>query len=1826
MNEDISEYKDYALQVAQEEGVDPSSFYGLITTECSWTNALSYDGAHYGPGQLSDELADEYGIDKWNPTDNIRVSAKYLKRLLDQYGGDYDAAIQAYSVGPNAYDSGDRNYDYLNKVRMYSLESPSRSGSSDASLSYPSDELDLSHPMAISGGVEDDDLSHSDKALVQHANSLNAWAYNTFGKEMIVSGGWRSPENNASVGGSSTSQHLEGKALDINMEAFTPEEREQIEEKARQMGFYQVQYHDAGTGLHLHLGEPPDGFTYIPQAGDNLPDIVDGGIFGIGAQSSLMPMTKEQLLGAYNIDTSDFWKSYETPSAVQALWHGFTGGGNWVYNFLYALNADLFHSDNSIEHWEPSKDEIDNATNILYGSKEEAARMAKMSRDETQFAYNIEQRRQWLEEQQKYSDYYEGIGLHTVGALGAAVLDPLNFVGGLGIASKAAKAGAALKIAKNTGEAVKSAEQIDKVATIAAKVAEMKVATNAINRTRNFIGNMVTPHTGAVGVLQSTAKHVASGAVQNMAQDYLVSKATYKDTHLADAALMGGVASGALHLIGRTVGKGFNAFTPYGRATQDMRSAAERVENGTLREAVGLKNQYKVQQAQIISAIADKEDTAFFTRFGKGVQDVVSNNRVIALSREDAEKVASDSGFALDKEAKAWHDPATGATFVIKDAVQDMDDTAMTNLLRHEIGVHQNLKETMGDEAYGRLMKQITNGRQDPNSVWAQAAKHVDSTDPEEILGYAIENGMLNAKDGRFLLKGVRKFLGDTDLSDKEILDFVSQAMTNSKLKDRGVAFHENPDGSVVLNGVKFSKDNLANPNRLLDVLEMAKAGMSGKRNVKEAILDAMDGKGPLGNLTMTNFGDVYHNPIKWIQKFASALWEDEQGRGLERKGIYTIPSVERMASFFNDQLTPYIYKIGDLRNEWLRTTYGRLSVYNPLHADSRRIPFNDAVFARFNKDYRGIEPTHISDDLLNNKYVIEAAKEIKAYRDKMVELGKKSSDMFGLKEIGDNMIDKDWTPIDNELFRVVDEDKMERLWTRLSNTGTEGLRKFFYDYAVRFTDRDLLAKQLQREEKMRRTREIPLAQEAVEKAKQALLDGHERYSGYLKNDNGVIDNYITKLRKWAEEEEQLRSALGGLTKDTGESSDKQAEKIRQRLEKIANMKKSNTEKLYKEIEKAKANVERGEEVQGNRLFDLQQKLKAFKEVQEEPAELSKTELENIVKDRATDWAERLMRDNTSARFDDVRDGRVGELSYFKKRLPMNTSGEMQMPDGSVFSFDKDLRNTDIDYIMGRNARRFAGESAMKNFLDNNAMSLDDWKHNVMKEIEVSTGRTINKAQAKAITENFEDMVKNLRGMYSSKDNYTTKDAIMKIFKNLAYSKNGSMMGINQLGDLSSGIATSGLGMVSSITGTTMRKMLSSKFGKDNLDEIMNLSMLMEGQQVAGKVFSTGFRDRVTKEALSSMLSNKGQWLSKAADFSGNLTKLTSKVSQLGQLTDNQVRYAQAQAIADAAQWAWGRKFSVWRNPFSKSKLKELGVSDEKIKHLKASIQIYLGWNGKKDTNFVGDKIELWQKESPETFWLFRDLIHNQVSRAVLLDSRGNANKLMQNNMLASSLLMFKGFSFRASNARFARALRTKDLDDALAFVYSLGIESSIYAARQIAKIGALYALGQTEQAQYIRDNYLNSKALARAAIVRPAFMSPLSIGNDMYEAATGEPTIRTTVSNTNRTQAPQSAGDVAGNIISQSPVVSTVDEMTFRPVKSALSLLEGTGTKSDVTKLLHGVVPIPNIIGLTQAVDTLAKTALGSNLPEQKKKGRTQKKQVQQKQEPSILDKLFGK
>lgn len=129
----------------------------------------------------------------------------------------------------------------------------------------------------IADGIEDFDLGKTDVNLVNGVNDLNSWAYDNFGKDLIISGGYRNAEHNAAVNGSPTSYHLYGQALDVDASNFTEDERKQIEAKAREMGFNsngEDMYHDKGSGLHFHL-ILPDGNLASPFTTRGTPEAID---------------------------------------------------------------------------------------------------------------------------------------------------------------------------------------------------------------------------------------------------------------------------------------------------------------------------------------------------------------------------------------------------------------------------------------------------------------------------------------------------------------------------------------------------------------------------------------------------------------------------------------------------------------------------------------------------------------------------------------------------------------------------------------------------------------------------------------------------------------------------------------------------------------------------------------------------------------------------------------------------------------------------------------------------------------------------------------------------------------------------------------------------------------------------------------------------------------------------------------------------------------------------------------------------------------------------------------------------------------------------------------------------------------------------------------------------------------------------------------------------------------------------------------------------------------------------------------------------------------
>jgi len=90
-------------QVAVEQALPPELIHSVIQVESNYNpNAVSPKGAQ-GLMQLIPATARRFGVsDAFDPLQNIRGGAAYLKYLLGLYGGNYTLALAAYNAGEGA--------------------------------------------------------------------------------------------------------------------------------------------------------------------------------------------------------------------------------------------------------------------------------------------------------------------------------------------------------------------------------------------------------------------------------------------------------------------------------------------------------------------------------------------------------------------------------------------------------------------------------------------------------------------------------------------------------------------------------------------------------------------------------------------------------------------------------------------------------------------------------------------------------------------------------------------------------------------------------------------------------------------------------------------------------------------------------------------------------------------------------------------------------------------------------------------------------------------------------------------------------------------------------------------------------------------------------------------------------------------------------------------------------------------------------------------------------------------------------------------------------------------------------------------------------------------------------------------------------------------------------------------------------------------------------------------------------------------------------------------------------------------------------------------
>jgi hypothetical protein len=89
-------------QVAQQEGVDPNLLKAVVAVESQFdTVSVSTRGA-VGLMQLMPDTARELGVsNRFNPEQNLRGGARYLKQMMERYPNSLPMALAAYNAGPN---------------------------------------------------------------------------------------------------------------------------------------------------------------------------------------------------------------------------------------------------------------------------------------------------------------------------------------------------------------------------------------------------------------------------------------------------------------------------------------------------------------------------------------------------------------------------------------------------------------------------------------------------------------------------------------------------------------------------------------------------------------------------------------------------------------------------------------------------------------------------------------------------------------------------------------------------------------------------------------------------------------------------------------------------------------------------------------------------------------------------------------------------------------------------------------------------------------------------------------------------------------------------------------------------------------------------------------------------------------------------------------------------------------------------------------------------------------------------------------------------------------------------------------------------------------------------------------------------------------------------------------------------------------------------------------------------------------------------------------------------------------------------------------------
>lgn len=1330
------------------------------------------------------------------------------------------------------------------------------------------------------------------------------------------------------------------------------------------------------------------------------------------------PATSRGQLGFFGALAANFWDSASTTGfaeVMQHLWGGVAHSSKW-----------WFEAKDTV-----TEDDVNYVQAALAGDKDAQMAVLLAGRDSEEIRWLVNQklvdknRQELIDKWKNQNDsILQKMAVWTAGGAGM-LLDPLMLVP-LGEAATGAK------IITRLGSALKNVSKAREIAAVSAK------ASYELTKAQVPLGGVV--------LANDYLRHQFGGQKVDYATDALLA--------MAGGMVLSGLGAGSKALL--------KSRKPY---SAKVAAEAEKAETQAYIAATDLDP--RLIHSETIGKMQAIHDKAYGKLAASKIYNKLEEKgRVIATSYEKARAIISKaSGKELPKEAKAFYVPNEDYMVLITDHIKNPAKET-ERLLAHEIGVHAGLHQTLGTKEYQKLMADVTRLYNKEGHIFNQLRRKYDTQDPEEVLAHAVEEGLLPNKFVSSLKGTINKLLrrdGYTiKASQEDIQNLLKRQAENERTMKDGFYFNE--DGTTAFAGVKFSKDNLLNPQLWSDYIALEQeitkltqediathAPAALRHQIQKATKAADQGY----------IGLMLNSPSNTARKYAPLLYTDTRGRGIGT--VKAIPAEDNRDYIFR-QLAVSFLEMADARMDWIKSTPTKL----PTRA--KQIAFDKMTMLYYNAKYAGNKAAALGDIPTEVKRAAEA---VHKYRQLQIDLGKRSARDVGSK--ADSLIEDAWYEVDDELWRMTDSDLRERFLAHYN------------------------------------------------KAADAVADIKEYYRTFAKRDV-----------------------------------------IQQKIERDIDLENARIEK------KNAGRAKRG-------LSPLALK----------PKNVTAEDVEKWLEDRLDAAAQHaLYADLDVIAAHNI--GELGRLSFLQSRIPIDTSGVMVMNKGTKnafeFSFDNNLRDFDLDAIMQKNMRRFAGEIAVKNVF-HNERGLQNFLTNVRKELGIGVAHGTENASALNEYEKIRRGIAEIRGQRAQEETMGKAGALARLGMMLSYTKNGANMGFAQLGELGGAMSYGGASQLFSILPSTRKLMENIRHGKVTAEAIRDAEKQIFGESIEAQIFKVNFQDRVIRDALT----KKGSLLNSAliglSDGMQKLSKVTSTLNMLPKMTESMYRGMRTQTLMDAIEWSFGKTFSKRRNPFSAAKLKASHVSEKEAEQMKKNLRQYTRHNA--DGTIVGLDVTRWQAEDPVSFMKFYGMVQTQAERAIVSGIRtGSKNLFKDTNWLTRMLFQFKDYNLRAINGQTLRAMTAGDLDDGIAAGMSILTNGAAYALKAYAVYKIMQAAGMRDKAEEYFDRMFNQEQFLRVAAVRSAIAgTPLSFANDFYEGVTGAPTIRTSVDRTGARQQELGAADIAGNIVTQMPAVR---EMFGNPIAALWSLShmdEGRANKQDLKNLMR-LLPIPNFIPFMTYID----------------------------------------